>query len=69
MRDSEMGRLGALSRRRLHRIWLDYPTEAVETAVARALEFGLVDLERIERMVLRNLRGNSFRLPEEDPDG
>lgn len=55
--------------RRLHRIWLDYPTDAVETAVARALEFGLVDLERIERMVLRSLRGNFFRLPEEDPDG
>ncbi len=54
---------------RLHRIWLDYPTEAVEPAVARALDFGLVDLERIERMVLKNLHGDFFRLPLEDHDG
>lgn len=56
--------------RRLRRIWLDYPTDTVEAAVARALEFGLVDLERIERMILRNIRGNYFRLPtDEDDDG
>lgn len=54
--------------RRLHRIWFDYPTEFVESAVTRALEFGLVDLHRIERMVLQSLRGDFFRLPLEDPD-
>lgn len=54
--------------RRLRRIWLDYPTAAVEEAVARALEYGLVDLERIERMVLLNIRGSFFNLPDEDDD-
>jgi hypothetical protein len=56
--------------RRLRRIWLDYPTDAVEASIARALEFGLVDLERIETMILRNIRGSFFNLPtDEDDDG
>ena len=49
--------------RRLHRIYLDYPTEAVVAAVDRALEFGLLDLNRIERMVLKQVAGDFFRLP------
>lgn len=57
--------------RRLHRIYLDYPTEVVVVAVRRALEFGLLDLQRIERMVLRQAAGDFFRLPttEEDDHG
>lgn len=55
--------------RRLHRIWLDYPTEALEPVILHALRFDLVDLGRIERMVLRSLRGDFFRLPLEDDDG
>ena len=56
--------------RRLRRIWLDYPSDAVEAAVARALDFGLVDLDRIERMILRRIRGDFFKLPtDEDDDG
>lgn len=54
---------------RLHRLFLDYPTEVVEPVVARALEFGLVDVGRIERMVLQRLRGDFFRLPPEDDHG
>lgn len=48
---------------RLHRMWLEYPTDALERAVLRALEFGLSNLERIERMTLQNVRGDFFRLP------
>lgn len=57
--------------RQLLRIWRDYPNEAVLPAVARALEFGLTDLNRIERMVLRKIRGDFFNLPidPEDEDG
>jgi len=67
-KDRARGRKAVL---RLHRIWLDYPTEPVEAAVARALDFGLVELDRIERMVLKNLRGDFFRLPtpHEDSNG
>ena len=53
---------------RLHRIWMDYPEDAVESAVARALEFGQSDLAAIERMVLKSLHGNFFRLPTPNPD-
>ena len=49
--------------RRLHRMFLDYPTDVLEQTVAEALKYGLVDLERIERMVLRNIAGDFFRLP------
>lgn len=58
--------------RRLRRIWLDYPDALVEPVVARALEHGLVDLDRIEAMVLRSVHGDFFRLPTdpvEDPHG
>lgn len=61
--------------RRLHKIYLDYPTEAVVEAVSRALDFNLTDLGRIDRMVLKATGGTFFRLPnndnpdEEDDDG
>jgi len=55
--------------RRLYRFYLDYPTEALCKAVARALEYGLTDLERIERMTLRNVAGDYFRLEiENEPE-
>ena len=52
--------------RSLHRMWLEYPGDALERAVGRALEFGLTNLERIERMTLQNVRGDFFRLPNPD---
>lgn len=63
--------------RRLYRFYLDYPTDALCKAVTRALEYGLIDLERIEKMTLRNVAGDYFRLDidnntnddEEDDDG
>jgi transposase len=53
--------------RRLHRIWSEYPTEAVREAVSVALDYGLLDLERIERLVLQQIAGDFFRLPKDDP--
>ena len=52
----------------LHRIYIDYPTEPVVVAVTRALEFGLLDLTRIEQMVLRRIAGDFFRLPTTEDD-
>ncbi|PCC74650.1 Transposase [Nannocystis exedens] len=49
--------------RRLHRIYLDYPTEPLVTAVRQAVEYGLWDLGRLESMVLRAVAGDFFRLP------
>ena len=56
---------------RLHRVWTEYPTEAVRGAVSVALGHGLLDLDRIERMVLQRIAGDFFQLPttEEDDDG
>jgi transposase len=54
--------------RRLHRIFQEYPTPAVIQTVTRALEFGLLDLDRIERMVLQNIAGEFFRLPITNPE-
>jgi transposase len=48
--------------RHLHRLWIDYPVEPLFAAVREALEHGLADVDRIERMVLRNIAGDFFRM-------
>lgn len=60
--------------RQLHRMYVDYPLPALERAVNAALEYGLIDLGRIERLVLRNIAGEFFRFPgdahkKDDHDG
>lgn len=60
--------------RQLHRMYFDYPLPALEKAVGAALEYGLIDLGRIERLVLRHVAGEFFRLPgdgkkPDDDDG
>lgn len=49
--------------RQLHRMYLDYPLAALLAAVDTARAHGLIDLRRIERMTLRQLAGEFFRLP------
>ncbi len=64
--DALRKRYGGNARRRiprLHRLYIDYPTDAVRHALTHALQFDLLDLQRIERMVLRNVAGDFFRLP------
>jgi transposase len=53
---------------RLHRMWLDYPLEPLQAAIGRALQHGLLDLDRVEALVLRHVAGDFFRLrpPERD---
>ena len=55
--------------RRLHAMYLEYPNEPLIAAVRVALNYGLCDLGRIERIVLRNIAGDYFKLPvpKEDP--
>jgi hypothetical protein len=62
--------------RRLQGMVRDYPRAPLLAAVATALEFGLFDLERLDRMVLRHIARDYFVLepaagdlghdPEED---
>jgi len=54
--------------RHLHRIWCEYPTEAVRGAVSLALEYRLLDLDRIERLVLQRIAGDFFQLPLDPPE-
>lgn len=55
--------------RRLHAMFVEYPTEPLVDGVRQALEYGLFDLERIERIVLRRIAGDFFRQPTEPRDG
>jgi hypothetical protein len=54
--------------RQLHRMYLDYPAQPLIRAVRAALTHGLYDMERIERMVLRGIAGEFFRIPTQGED-
>jgi hypothetical protein len=56
--------------RALHRLYLDYPTEALRKAIAHALTYGLTDLGRLEKLLLKQIAGDYFRLtpPRDDDD-
>lgn len=51
--------------KRLHKMFLDYPTEVLVGAVRDAITFDLCDLARIDKMVLRRIHGDYFRLSTE----
>ena len=59
------GARGIRAIRALHQLYIDYPTEPLLSVVRSALDFGLLDPDRIERMVLRALSGDIFRLDTE----
>ena len=61
-------RHGIRAVRRLYRLYLDYPAEALQKAAATALAYGLHDMARIERLVLRTLHQSYFRISTFDPD-
>lgn len=51
-------------------IWLDYPDDPVHAAINRALTYGLMDLKRIENLVLRAVAGDFFQLhPTREDEG
>jgi hypothetical protein len=52
--------------KRLYRLYIDYPTESVVHVVRDVEPFGLVDLARIERLILEHIGGDFFRLPIDD---
>jgi transposase len=52
--------------RRLLRMLHDYPRDPLLRAVSVARHYGLYDMERLEQMVLRQLREQYFLLPEND---
>ncbi len=48
--------------RGLHRLYLDYPTEALRKTITQALAYGLIDLTRLEKLLLKQIAGDYFRL-------
>ncbi len=55
-----------LALRQLLRLLEDYPSQAVRAALTEAAAYGLYDLDRVERMVLRQVARDFF--PTEDDD-
>lgn len=54
---------GTLALRRLLALYREYPREAVAKAVTTALQYGLFDLARLERLILRTIAKDYFVLP------
>ena len=57
---------GAARLKRLLQFQRTYPTEPFLAAVAQALTYGLYDLTRLESLILKQVRGAFFQLPEAD---
>jgi transposase len=57
---------GTLALRRLLKMVRDYPEAPFLTAVSRAEQYGLFDLDRLERMVLKQIATDYFVLPVEE---
>ena len=57
-------RYWTLALRQLLRIVREYPRQSVLSAVAEAARYGLYDLDRLERMVLRRIARDYFLLDE-----
>ena len=51
-----------LALRQLLRLVRDYPREPLLAAVCEAAHYGLYDLDRVERMILRRVAQDYFRL-------
>ena len=56
----------ALLLRQLLRLLRDYPREAFLGAIEEAGRYGLYDLDRVERMILRRVTRDYFRLEDSD---
>jgi hypothetical protein len=52
--------------RRLYRMYIDYATDALLHVVREVESYGLLDLARIEKLVLTHIAGEFFRLPIDD---
>ena len=56
---------GVAKLRRLLELKRTYPAEPFLAAVAQALEYGLFDLARLERLILERVAGDFFNLGDD----
>ena len=54
--------------RRLWQMWRDYPRQALLAAVEEAAHYGLYDVDRLERMVLRKIARDYFAGPANETE-
>lgn len=54
--------------KRLLELKRTYPQEPFLAALAQALQFGLFDLVRIEKMILSFIAGDFFQIHDEEED-
>jgi len=57
---------GTLALRRLLALYREYPRPAVRQAVTLAHQYGLFDLDRLERLTLRVIAKDYFLVPDDD---
>jgi hypothetical protein len=57
----------AVALRQLLRLLKEYPREPFLAAVREAAQYGLYDLDRLERMILRRIARDYFLLDDKDP--
>jgi len=55
--------------RRLAQLRRDYPAAPLAAAIETAIHYGLYDLERVERVILKNIAATYFQLPEDRDEG
>jgi hypothetical protein len=58
----------AVALRRLWKMWRDYPRRPLLAAVEEAAHYGLYDVDRLERMVLRRIARDYFAGPVHETD-
>jgi transposase len=58
----------AVALRQLLRLVKEYPRQPLLAAIDEAARYGLYDLDRLERMILRRIARDYFLLPDTDPD-
>ena len=55
-----------LALRQLLRMARDYPRDAFLSALAEAARYGMYDLDRLERMILRRVASDYFQFENND---
>ena len=61
-------KIPAFAVRQLLRLLQEYPREPFLAAVTEAAQYGLYDLDRVERMILRRVAREYFLLGGTEPD-
>lgn len=57
---------GTIRLKRLTRMWKTYPAEAFYPALEQALHYGLFDLARLDKLILRHIGDDFFQMPGDE---